>query len=154
MSGENTLYHIFDERSVSQESAPFRLLPGHVAEIMAFGFTSQPFRRDPDEAFMQQEACIHRVYYTETELPEYCPCTGLSLPKIADYRGKILIEGHISNKGCFWSLNYCNNLVLIDIPGVYRLILNDPNAPGNVHIYLRSYSKSELPRNSALFIGE
>jgi hypothetical protein len=153
MIGETAPFALFDDKSVSAMSAPFRLLPGHVAEFSAFNFSQFLVQPDADRARVYQGACLHQIHYTSKPLPEYVPCSGV-IPDFSQL-GKILVEGPVFVNGCHWSLDACNTLRRLDLPGVYRFILNDPVAAGVVQIYMRVYTTGEITSgNSTVYFGE
>jgi hypothetical protein len=152
--GEGAPYPLFDERSVSQHSLPFRVLPGWLAEFQAFGFTAEPRRIEPDQAYTRPAACLWRVLYKAAPLPDYPEyLCGPGIMDLSQHQAEVLDEGAIEVNGCQWSLTACRNLALLDLPGNYRLVLNDPAEAGQVRIYMRAYPKTDFNRNSALYFG-
>jgi hypothetical protein len=64
-----------------------------------------------------------------------------------------MAEGPVVAGGCEWALSACETMKILDMPGLYRLVLNDPAASATVQIYLRYYPIEYLSRDAALYFG-
>jgi hypothetical protein len=141
---------------VDAVSRPFFVSPGWHAEFLALNFAARLVRPDPELPMVAQAACLYRILYKEFVLPdpERDACGGGFLD-MARMQPEILAETPIITGGCPWSLSHCDNFRLLDVPGVYRLVLNDPEAAGTVSVYMTAHP---LPpwslRPSRLYYGE
>jgi hypothetical protein len=148
-------YPIFDGLSCGVASKPFFISPGWMAEFLAFNFAQWRVRPSAACPLMEQQACLSRIIYKNFEPPEadVQPC-GV-LPDVTGYKPEILAETRLVTEGCPWSLSACRNYRMLDLPGAYRFILNDPAAAGNVLIYMLAHPLSGRPaRPSRLYFGE
>jgi hypothetical protein len=148
-------FPVFDECSTDTCSCPFYVSRGWVAELIAFNFATYKIRCHPQRPLVRQAACLNRIIYCNFEPPEIDlqPC-GV-LPDITKYKPEILCETPLSTHGCEWSLSACHNYRLLDLPGAYRLILNDVTAVGIVSVYMLAHPASAMPaRSSRLYFGE
>ncbi|MDR1314791.1 MAG: hypothetical protein LBQ12_14160 [Deltaproteobacteria bacterium] len=148
---------IFDSNSLpgEQASAPFCLTQGWMAEFIAVNFADHPVRPDLGKPTVYQAACLRKILYKNFEMPDTdgAPCG--PLPDVAGRKAEILTEIPVIAGGCPWSISACDNYRLLDLPGVYRLVLNDPDAAGTVSVYMLAHPRSEWPsRPSRLYFGE
>jgi hypothetical protein len=148
-------YPVFDGDSADAVSGVFWISEGWVAELMAFDFRDTRVSPEPGRPSVTQAACVRRVLLKgfEPPEPENLPC-GV-IPDISGYRAEILADGPLVTDGCAWGLSACDNYRLLDIPGGYRLALNDPGAVGQVRVYMVAHPLREWPsRPSRLYFGE
>jgi hypothetical protein len=143
MSGSQAIISIFDSSSKSEQSDIFQLLPGWIAEIKSFGFQTTWVKSDPDTSKHLQAACLYQVMLKDTPLiniPDGCGMTVIIPKKNED----ILAEGPVVVDGCQVHVSACDTQTFITWPGLYRFVLNDPGALGNVQVYLLAYPKNAL----------
>jgi hypothetical protein len=143
---------LFDESSTSLESPMFYVDPGWFGVLTAFGFSPVPVSVDADSAKTTQRACVKVVHFDYEIDRGDAPCGVLrDLPRavVTAMRETLAVT-----RGRVWQLSACDTVALIDVPGVYRLTLNDPTAVGTVAIILRAMTADDVPRQSALFFGE
>ena len=147
---------LLGEKSTTTESKYFRVFPGEIAYIQAFGFNDFKALESEDETRVIESACMEMVLFKEEPLPapaNNCGCAS-GVVDITTHKGEILAREQLRSGGCTVSLDLCNNILLWNVPGVYRLVLNDPTAPGRVRIYMQIFSKDEFPWNYApIYIG-
>lgn len=140
---------LFDERSTKLESRYFRVFPGEVAVIQAFGFAEYK-TPVPGEFKAHQAVCLEQVLFKVEPLPEKpCGTCGGGIIDITKHKGEVLAYETVRSNGCGVSMDLCNNILLWNIPGSYRFVLNDQSAIGQVRIYLRIITKDEFPWNIA-----
>lgn len=132
---------LFDDASTNVYSRAFIVSPGGIAVLSAWGFSlyakaipgSVP-KNTPQLAIVQKMAFDKGIY------PNGNACGNddglISEPKYS------YVED--VTKCGLWSLSACNNIVVLSLPGTYRLQLNDEAAIGNVFISLTRYSHQEL----------
>lgn len=141
---------LMDELYQDIYSDIFTVMPGQIVIVRGFGFVEHTSERP----IIDQHACLHMMLFKDVKLPEFNGCS-MPLFKLEDYPGVLLVEDEIRTfGGCTWKLSKCHNVILIDIPGSYRFVLNDPNAVGYVRIYANEFTHNEFPRYSNLFVGE
>ena len=145
---------LFHCLSKSVESPLFYIQPGEVLQAQAFGFACSRTKLDDSERAVPQVAYLEQVMLDEalmdsTENKNNCCCT-----KLYDKTTKIIAAEEVMICGHCVMLSANNNQLLLDLPGVYRFVLNDVTALTNVQIFLRTFTKQEFDRNSSLFIGE
>ena len=145
---------LFHGKSKSVESPLFYIQPGEVLQAQAFGFACSKAKADDSERTVPQVAYLEQVMLDEAlidlvENKHNCGCT-----KLYDRDTKIIATEEVIICGHCVMLSAKNNQLLLDLPGVYRFVLNDVTALTNVQIFLRTFTKQEFARNSSLFIGE
>lgn len=144
---------LFTETSIDVNSPFFHITPGEIALLQAFGFANKKDKVDANARTVPQEACLEMLLFKEGVLPAHAfgSCQILDMDK---YRTELLAKETMYHNGCSYSLSACNNIMLLHIPGSYRLVMNDGSAVGNARVYLRVFTKDEFPWNSRFFIGE
>jgi hypothetical protein len=144
---------LFDTDSIETGSALFYVTRGWTVVLSAYGFSRSPLPIDPDKFKAMQRACLHRVITRTVEFPQELPC-GVFPEVGANTRVEVIAEAPVIVNGREWSLNACGNLAFLGVPGIYRLVLNDPAAAGNVQVYMEYYHNSELIyRPGGLYFG-
>ncbi|MDR1872026.1 MAG: hypothetical protein LBS60_08965 [Deltaproteobacteria bacterium] len=143
---------LFDDKSLEQSSELFYITSGWFGVLSAYGFLDISVPIDPDLPWTKQRACLNQVELGNVIIPEDRPCGVINKAGSNSYV-EIIAEGPLALHGCPWHLSACHNKAILDIPGTYRLILNDPVAAGSVQIYLKVYPLNSLSKNSALSIG-
>lgn len=143
---------LFDETSVSTESPLFYVTSGWFGVLTGFGFATTRTTVDPELPKVMQKACVKLVratYDPEVKLDQPCGCfPELPRASLAGIQETLAVSG-----GRVWSLSACDTIALIDVPGVYRLTLNDPAAVGAVTVLLRAMTADSFSRPSALYFG-
>lgn len=144
---------LFDENTDQVYSPGFVVAPGVVAVIRAWGFTKAKKNPNPGEPKSNiAMAEIEQLYFGEIGQPGMDQCHG----DISDLIPSIdigTVFAETVTQGGLWSISACNNLVVISVPGAYRLVLNDPGHLGQVKINMVRYSKDDvgyLPNNIQL----
>lgn len=149
----NAIYvPLFTETSVDVNSPFFTVAPGEIALLQAFGFADYKDRVDNTEQQVPQEACLEMLLFKEGALPPQkgsCPVRDLD-----KYRTLLLAQETMMRDGCYYALSKQNNIMLINIPGSYRLVLNDGTAVGTARVYLRMLSHEEFPWYTPFMIGD
>jgi len=141
---------IYDEHSKEVESKLFVVDPGMIAQVIGFGFACTRNKVDEGERTVPQMAKLQQVVlFEETVSNRTKQCVN-----IIDKKAKIVASDDVMICGECVTLTARNNILLINVPGVYRFVLNDITALGNVQVFLKSYSLGEFPWDSKLFIGE
>lgn len=142
---------MFDEKSVSAESPLFYVVPGWFGILTGFGFTSGTVAVDDDLPKTAQKACV-KLVSLDYELGKLeTPC-GV-FPEIPKAVLLGIREAPAVSGGRAWSLSACDTIALIDVPGTYRLTLNDQAAVGTVTVTLRAMTADSFSRQSALYFG-
>jgi len=150
---------LFDTNSKSVESPFFTVLPGHIIQVQAFGFQDYVERTDDSERKVKQVACLQQVLFTENVRDTLdaaigkgnCDC--VMHGTLDKYVTSVEAYEELLMDGCSPSIDSCNNQMLINLPGVYRFVLNDQNALGVVRIYIHEISATDFPWQSKLFIA-
>lgn len=148
----NTYLTLFDGESLTPESDIFYIISGWFGIFTAYGFLDSRVPVDPSLPYVRQQACLNQVHIGSTVYPQEYPC-GVVRPVGHGVSLEIAAEGPVITDNCPWHLSACQTVGLLDVPGAYRMVLNDPAAAGVVQIYLKAYPLSNLSRNSALFFG-
>lgn len=142
------------EHSEAVESPFFWVFPGEIVMAQAFGFACHAAREDSSERLVPQEACLQMVLFKEVrpELPpDGCPCVKVyNLKRITS---KVIAIDDVMLDGCCVCLSASNNLMLINVPGAYRFVLNDASALGAARIFLRAFRATDIPHNSPFLMG-
>jgi hypothetical protein len=153
-------YSLFDEHSISVQSPWFHLFPGNVVQFIASNFMYDVLDHSvtpPKRKGCRQEASVHQLILNGESLAQIttnvCGCQ----PQLTSNIG-IIDDIELATLGadCLpddWTLTSCNNMRLLDIPGVYRLELNDPDMLGVARVYMRELPEDKLNRPSALYFG-
>lgn len=144
---------LYTETSVDVISKFFHIFPGEIALIQAFGFMDYKSREGNEQQQVPQVACLEMILFKAEPFTErdQCSCPALDLSK---YQSQILAVETLRANGCTYELSKCNNIMLLNIPGSYRFVMNDATAVGNARAYLRIMSKAEFTWDSKLFVGE
>lgn len=142
------------EHSETVESPFFWVFPGEIVIAQAFGFACSAAREDTTERLVPQEACLQMVLFKESRPappPDGCPCVRVySLKKVT---AKVIAIDDVMLDGCCVCLSARGNLMLINVPGAYRFVLNDASALGSARIFLRAVRASDIPHNSPFLMG-
>lgn len=145
------MVEIFGLGQTTKFSKPFRVDIGKVVVISSFNFACETLD-DTGEVIKNGDcAILHKIDFTTPEMPSGNGC------------GCILenVDVSISNSEpvvvcCeMWTLNACNNVVVLSVPGYYMYELCEESAIGSVLIRIEELSieqASLLPRN--LIYGE
>lgn len=143
---------LFTEMSVETGSPFFHVFPGEVALIQGFGFQPYKTRLDSSERQVSQTACLEMIIFKEGVhiSRDATMCTVMDLEH---YKTEILAIETMRMCGCTYSISRKNNIMLLNIPGSYRFVMNDDAALGNARIFLRIFTKEEFPWDSPFFIG-
>jgi hypothetical protein len=143
---------LFDGDSKSQYSETFYLVPGWWGLLTAHGFNPDPVVVDPAEPKTLQMACVTRLrmLYDERFVKTECGCGyGREM-----YPGMVgFFEDPVVVRGCPWTLSACDTIRVLTVPGLYRLILNDPSAVGEVFVEFDAYTAGTIIRADALSFG-
>jgi hypothetical protein len=143
---------LFDENSASVMSDLFYVNSGWTGILRAYGFHGLHQEVETGYPRALTMACVNQVQMADFTKRYEAPC-GVFIPAdMVDIR--IVNEGPVVTDGCNWAVSACHTLALIDIPGVYRLVLNNPSALGSVFVYLQARVSGSMSRASALFFGE
>ena len=156
MRGNGAAFALFDEQSGSLYSPAFYVAPGKAALFQAFGFSSLKREVEPGQAWAKPRVCLRQILY---QAPDALPDLWLVDQVLGVFReglkGQVMAEGPVVTRGCPWSLSACDTMALLDIPGSYRLELNDPESLGEARVYMRALEPEAVPRRSArLYWGE
>jgi hypothetical protein len=146
------LIELFNTTTFRQDSELFYITRGWFAVLYAFGFDPIPVEIDPDFPRTAQRACLNYVLTRAETVYEDLPC-GVFLEVGANTRVDIIAETPVLTGGCAWHMSACDNMKILDLPGLYRFVLNDPAAAGSVQIYLRYYPLTDRSRVPALDFG-
>ena len=156
MRGNGAPFALFDEQSASVFSPAFYVAPGKAALFQAFGFETVSREVEPGRAWARPQVCLRQILY---QAPDVLPDLWLVDQVLGVYReglkGLVMAEGQVITHGCAWTLSACDTIALLDIPGSYRLELNDPGSVGQARVYMRALAPEAVPRRSArLYWGE
>lgn len=99
---------LFSHKSTSATSGVFVVSPGEVAVLSAFHLEGQ------------QRAVVQKVRFVEGFVPTEISCRQV----LHDVEINILATEDITQCGV-WALTPCQNLVVLTMPGAYRLVLDD-----------------------------
>lgn len=144
---------LFTEYSASTTSQPFHINAGEVAIIQAYGFTEFTVDKPEGAPKTTQKACIDKLLWESGPLPSYVEC-GEPLLSGRSGGSEIVGEEQVYTERCAWTMDACHNIGILNIPGSYRMELNDTGALGIVRIYYMIVSVGAFPWNSKLFFGE
>lgn len=145
------MVEIFDLGRTTKFSKPFRVDPGKVVVVSAFNFSCETLGNTGEIIKKGDCAILHKIDFTTPEMP-----TGNGCGCVLDN-----VDVSISNSEpvvvcCeMWTLNACNNLLILSVPGYYMYELCNESSIGSVSISLEELSIEQgalLPRN--LIYGE
>ena len=153
MSIDKSIYvPLFSPISALMDSAFFHVHPGDVVMLQGFGFQDFKSRADKTELQVEQAACLQMLLFSEDVLEqEPSDCRIFDINK---YQTSLIEKDTLRVNGCAIGISKNHNILFLDIPGSYCFTMNDGTALGNARVYLRTYSKTETPWKSKLFIGE
>jgi hypothetical protein len=153
MNGIQAPTALYDDKSFYAESPLFYLSPGYVGVFKAFGFQPGLVLVDPAKPKTTQRACLKQVYWQLAKHEFDRPCgvfpTG---PEVSQVGGAYL-EETVMTDGCPWEISACDNHRALDSPGLYRFVLNDPAAVGNVFVLFYAYPAARPIAASAPTFG-
>lgn len=149
--GDAAPYVLFGENSQCIYSPAFVVYPGEVLKFIAYGFSKYRIAQDPEKPKLLQVACLESLVYAGEDTFDNCPAAN-GIWEIDP--GRLIESELVYINDCAWSLSTCNNLAFLDIPGTYRLLLNDPGAVGFVRVYLWRYKLSVLNWAGRVFWGK
>lgn len=145
---------IFDQDSSSLFSKVFTVFPGTYLLISGFGFDKYQGEVPEGKPKQTQKAIVQKLGFAGGIFPDgMCPC-GDKIPDLSLVDVPYKYVEDVTQCG-LWHISACQNLVLLSVPGSYRLRLNDSSALGNVFVSAERYHKNDvglLPH--ALFLGE
>lgn len=141
---------LFDENSKNVSSNIFSVLPGELAIFRAFGFLDKKDKPDNSVSDSPQSACLDMLLLTEDATIAIETC-GNNLLDWSSNIGRVLASEQVRIGGCPVGLDKCTNLLFWQVPGAYRLLLNDPTAIGIVRIYYHITHKDEYPWDRLLY---
>lgn len=134
---------LFNESTLAEASEFFYVSPGWAGVFSAFGLLARPVPVDPDKFWTVQRFCLMQAFVQSFRIPEDKPCGVASEPG-SDYKTMIVAEGPVVKDGCEWSLTACDNVKTLSVPGLYRLVLNDPAALGQASAAVRFFPIDEF----------
>lgn len=143
---------LFTEMSVEVGSPFFHIFPGEVALVQGFGFQQYKTRVDNTERQVPQVACLEMLIFKEG-VHMSRPAGTCAIMDLEHYKTELLAMETMRLNGCTYSISKKNNVMLLNIPGSYRFVMNDDTALGNARIFLRVFTKIEFPWNSPFLIG-
>lgn len=120
---------LFTDKQKTQDSDFFTVFPGHVAVLTAHGV---PLGTHPSVIPGKYKE-PYKIYVERASVPPddlniigvRSSLDGLSiLPKLSPR-----YVSRVANC-CEWALTACDNLKVITVPGVYRLVMSDPSMLG------------------------
>lgn len=153
MAISNAIYDIiYDGTFKTTQSRAFMIKPGEVGVVRGTGFKRFKTHPDNTQTRVHDVACLQWLLYEDGGLPESVECSG-HIIDFSKYKGRLIAAENLSINGCNYALEMCNNVMMIDIPGQYRFVLNDESSIGSVRIFLNVYGKEEFPRSSGMFVG-
>lgn len=145
----------FDEHSKSVESPVFVVDPGDVVQLMAFNFVCQRTKVDEGERSVPLVAKLQQIIFKETldRAAKKKSTTSCGSDFIVN-NAEITAVDDVQICGNCVMLSASNNILLINVPGAYRLVLNDTTALGTARVFGKKYTYNEYIWNSQLFMGE
>jgi hypothetical protein len=143
---------LFDGSSASGESPLFYVTSGWFGVLTGFGFEPAPVAVASDLPKTMQRACVKLVHLDFEIGRDFAPCG--TLPDVPKALLAGLLEAPAVSRGRAWQLSACDTIALIDVPGIYRLALNDQAAVGAVTVHLKAMTADAMRRPSGLYFGE
>lgn len=125
--------YLYDEKSKTQDSEFFTLLPGHVAIFTAHNIPVEKHDNPDPEGFkVESHIYVERATVAPGDL--VVKSTSQTIDGLA-VNAKMLPKA-ISKvmTCCGWKMTACDNLKALTVPGVYRLQLSDPSMIGLVSV--------------------
>lgn len=108
---------LFNTKSSSPISGVFVVQPGEVVVLSAYNFTGS------------QRAVVQKVKFVDSFVASGAPCDAvINVPT-----SKIAAVEDVTQCGQ-WVLNACQNLVVLSVPGIYRLALDDGYVEGEPEV--------------------
>ena len=146
MRGNGAPFPLFDEQSASVLSPAFHVAPGKAALFQAFDFSAARRQVEEDQPRVAPLVCLRQILYRAPDLAEVMDhwleeAIGIYMAKV---KGLVMAEGPVIRDGREWTLSACNTLAVWDLPGSYRLELNDPASVGQVRVYLRALAAEDM----------
>lgn len=136
---------LYTEKSQSVESPVFFVTPGEIVLIQAFDFASAKVKVDEHDLGGAQLAKLQQILFKE-EVDE-------TVQDLRRFNAEVLAINDVLIDGCCITVCKENNVMLINVPGAYRFVLNDPTAVGTARLYFRTFTKDEFPWSKAM-IGD
>lgn len=146
------MLEIFGLGQATKFSKPFRVDVGKVVVISSFNFSCDTMN-DVGEVIKKGTcAVLHKINLTTPDMPSGDGCCGCILENI-----DVSIANSEPVVVCceMWTLNSCNNLLVLSVPGYYMFELCDESAIGSALIRIEELNIEQaalLPRN--LIYGE
>ena len=137
------LFSAFGPDSKEIQSSLFTLLPGWEAVALGFGFKGELTELEAGKPKAFQAACLNQVLLKGSGLTVRQEGCGL-VAEIPAHVTEILAEGPVIIDGCPVRVSACDNRVGLPVPGIYRFVLNDPEAVGNVQLFVQAFPKNML----------
>lgn len=144
---------LFDENSLSLQGDFFHVFPGEVAQIQAFGFADWKSREDSSTRQVPQVACLEMILFKEVVIPDNTDGDCTHIYSLDRFKSAVLAIETVRRNGCTFSVSKCDNMLLLNLPGSYRFVMNDLSALGTARIYFRVFNKDSFPWNSKFLIG-
>lgn len=126
-------------------SSLFYVPPRKCVLLSAVNFAE--FKFSQESSFRTKQCvCVERLLYDL--LPEQlgipkCGCDWVFEP-VRPLAAEVGVLSASTN-GCFWTLDSCDNLRIIGLPGTYRLRLNDSTAIGTAQVFAEQFDYAQLP---------
>lgn len=133
---------LFDDGSTDVYSRAFMIVPGSVAILSAWGFSARKSvlaEGEPKSA--AQLAIVQKLAFAKGIYPNGDACGAADSPLVSDPAFSYVED--VTQCG-LWTLSACQNLVVLGVPGTYRLQLNDTGALGTLFISLTRYRQDEV----------
>ena len=128
-------------------SSIFSVADGYSLIIHATGLLDERVRASTDEIKEPQRMCVKRIVHGFSGVTrKNLQCSYIY--DIDESNATVITDSFVQTCGDSWSLEPCKNLVIIGVPGTYRLELNDITAVGVAQAYTTIMSNSNLPYNN------
>lgn len=140
-------YPLWSPSNASEVSSLFVVYPGKCVVLSAVGLADTATQTEASFR-TKQMVCVERLLYepmkqTTRRSADDCGCDW-----IIDVSARMAIEvsgDAVSVGGCHWTMDSCDNVKIVGLPGTYRLRLNDPTAGGVAQVYAELYDASQIP---------
>lgn len=142
-------YALWDKDNTTLVSSYFLVPPHKCVLLSAIGF--KQFKQQSEASFRgPQLVCVERLLYTfnKQAFKSLRDCDWIFLPRLSATEEEVANEG-VASCGCYWSLDMCNNMKFVGLPGTYRLHFNDPTMVGEAQVYAELYDYEQIPPHIA-----
>lgn len=135
---------LWSPENTSVYSSVFSVAPGKVIVLWAADFPRFKFQVE-NEPRTPARACVRRLVHEFGGALPVAKKSGCDwLLDFGNIRSELAADIDVVSNGCTWSLDKCDCVKAIGVPGVYQLELNDSTIVGTAQVYAEQYDVAQL----------